>query len=310
VLVEGGMNDRTAQYVKAYVRNYHLALVPIPRGSKGPRREGWNKPGGYFTDAEEALRYWREHPEDGIGAVLGPSGLCSLDVDHVEHAMTVLSEFGVDLDALSGTAPTVQGKPARLRILFAAPTGGELSRHALTWPARSPDEKPLTILELRAGDVQDVLPPTIHPGTGKEYTWCTRPNGSFPALPEALLTLWRDWPTFERMAKSLCHWAPAPTPTLRMRHDESVIDAFNARHTVVQLPSATATSAKAGDSSRRAARAGSRASSSSTTGGASVITLPIRSPRGTRTMRSTYSASSITTGMPNARQPLRRRNLA
>ena len=223
-----------ARFARAYVAKYGLRLVPIPPGSKGPRREGWNKPGGYFTDPQEAAQHWTANPDDGIGAVLGPSHLVSLDVDHVEHTRTVLAEFGLDLNALAESAPCVVGNPARFRVLFAAPAG-ELSRHALTWPARSPEEKPTTILELRAGDAQDVLPPTIHPSTGKPYTWRTRPNGSFPALPEALLTLWRDWPTFEKMAKSLCPWAPAPTPTLRMRHNGSVIDAYNARHNVAEL---------------------------------------------------------------------------
>jgi hypothetical protein len=224
---------RTEQFATAYISKYHLALVPIPRGSKGPRREGWNKPGGYFMDAEEASRYWSAHPEDGIGTVLGPSRVCSLDVDHVEHARTVLGEFGIDLDALAQEAPTVVGNPERFRVLFAAPPN--LSRHALTWPARASAEKPITLLELRAGDVQDVLPPTIHPGTGKEYTWRTRPNGFFPLPPEALLTLWRDWLTFERIAKSLCPWAPAPTLALRVRHDESVMATYNARHSVSEL---------------------------------------------------------------------------
>ena len=83
--------------------------------------------------------------------------------------------------------------------------------------------------------LQDVLPPTIHPGTGKEYEWRTPPNGKFPALPEALLTIWRDWPTIEGLAKAMCPSAPIPTLGVRERSCESVIHAYNERHTVEEL---------------------------------------------------------------------------
>ena len=195
-------------------RKIGLRLVPIPPGSKGPRREGWNKPGGYFTDPKEAARHWEAHAEEGIGAVLGPSGLCSLDVDHVEHARTVLAEFSIDLDALAKSAPCVVGNPARFRVLLRgtgwrvvpsrARLAGALGRGEARYRSRAPG----------GGTCRTYCRPrSTRAYPAKPYTWRTRPNGSFPAIPEALLTLWRDWPTFERLAKSRCPRAPAPTPT-------------------------------------------------------------------------------------------------
>src|SRR5262245_60529149 len=226
---------RAAQFAGVYTGKYKLALVPIPAGKKGPTREGWNLPGNQITNAEQAKRHWLSNPDQGIGVVLNASGLCSLDIDNVEHTRAVLFEFGLDIDALACECPTVVGNPARFRILFAAPIGVSLSRHALTWARQDDPSKPFTLFELRAGPVQDVLPPSIHPGTGKEYEWKTRPNGVFPELPLELLTIWRDWRTFEGLARALCPWTPVPTPHARPRTNESVIAAFNAKHAVTEL---------------------------------------------------------------------------
>jgi putative DNA primase/helicase len=74
-------------------------------------------------------------------------------------------------------------------------------------PARQTDEKSLTLFELRAGDIQDVLPPTIHPGTGKPYVWLMSPNSEFSLLPEALLELWRHWDRYRKELEAICPWA-------------------------------------------------------------------------------------------------------
>jgi putative DNA primase/helicase len=145
-----------------------MKLVPVPRGQKGPVREGWNKPGGYIEDPQEAQKYWLAHPEDGMGCVLGASGLCSLDLDNVDLARQVLCAFGVDIDALAAVHPTVVGNPARLRILFAVPQGVTLTAHKLSWPRKEEPGNLMHLFEMRAGPVQDVLPPSIHPGTGQD----------------------------------------------------------------------------------------------------------------------------------------------
>lgn len=132
--------------------------------------------------------------------MLGPSRVCSLDVDDVELTRQVLLQtLGLDVEALADAYPTSVGNPERFRVMFRVPEGVELSRHALVWPNKNdPDGtiykglmaqvkaavdeedaareasfrmaaepfKKVTVFELRGGLVQDVLPPSIHPGTG------------------------------------------------------------------------------------------------------------------------------------------------
>jgi hypothetical protein len=84
-----------------------------------------------------------------------------------------------------------------------------------------------------------VLPPTIHPGTGKPYIWLTPPNSEFPLLPEALLDLWEHWESHRKELEGMCPWTqhgfnPEPAP----RGDgarPNVMAAFNQVHTVEEM---------------------------------------------------------------------------
>lgn len=262
----------TAEFAAAYCRRYGIAVVKIEPGLKAPRGNAWNQPGGYFTDAQEAADFFTKRPDWNLGAVLGPSGLCSIDVDNPEFSRLVFGDFGIDIDALADDAPTIVGNPARFRVTFKVPAGVELTRKALSWPnpndpdgsihgelirqavaakaagdeeleqAKRAEAKPfarVTVFELRAGLVQDVLPPSMHPETGKPYSWRTRPNGVFPELPRELLAVWQQWEFFKRDAEKLCPWLPkAPAPTPRQapapRQGDSVIDAYNAATSIEQ----------------------------------------------------------------------------
>ncbi len=236
-------SSTTADWARRYIETFGLALVPIEPGEKGPKGSGWNKPGGYITDAEAAAAFWTMRPNHNLGVVLGPSRICSLDVDDVELTRLVLSQtLGLDVDALAAAFPTTVGNPARFRVMFRVPDGVELSRHALVWPNKNdPDGtiykglmaqvkaasdegdaareaafrlaadpfKKVTVFELRGGLVQDVLPPSIHPGTGKPYVWRTRPDAAgLPELPAQLLAIWQGWDEFKPQAEEICPWRP------------------------------------------------------------------------------------------------------
>ncbi|MEZ2724935.1 DUF5906 domain-containing protein [Pseudomonas putida] len=235
----------TADWARRYIQTFNLALVPMEPGTKGPTQEGWNKPGGYFTDVASAEQFWTANPSHNLGVVLGPSRVCSLDVDDVEFTRLVLQQtHGIDVDALAESYPTSVGNPARFRIMFRVPDGIELKKHALVWPNKNdPDGiihkglmaqvraavdakdevreaalrmaaepfKKLTVFELRAGLVQDVLPPSIHPGTGKPYTWRKAPDANgLPDLPGELLAIWQGWEEFKPSGEALCPWRPLP----------------------------------------------------------------------------------------------------
>ena len=268
-----------ATWAKRYIDTFDLALVSIEPGEKAPKGRGWNKPGGYITDASAAETFWQRNPNHNLGVVLGPSRVCSLDVDDVQWTRHVLYELlGVDLDALALVYPTIVGNPLRFRVLFKLPDGVELTRHSLSWPnendpdgsifkglmdkakaakeqgdvageiaarAEADPFKRFTVFELRAGLVQDVFPPSIHPGTGKPYTWKTPPNATdgLPTLTVDLLAIWQNWDIFKRDAEAACPWGIKPTtpvkvvkrPMPAVGKSPSVIDEFNRCHDVEEL---------------------------------------------------------------------------
>ncbi|MEX7557182.1 bifunctional DNA primase/polymerase [Pseudomonas monteilii] len=272
----------TADWARRYIETFGLALVPIEPGKKGPTGDGWNRPGGYFTDTASADQFWKANPSHNLGVVLGPSNVCSLDVDDVEFTRLVLQQtHGLDVDALAAAYPTSVGNPARFRIMFRVPEGVELKKHALVWPNQNdPDGtihkglmvqvraaveqkdaareaafrlaaepfKKLTVFELRAGLVQDVLPPSIHPGTGKPYTWRNAPDAKgLPELPPELLAVWQGWEDFKPTGEALCPWRPKqatsarpatmPRPVVARSGDSlpEVIPEFNRRHDIATI---------------------------------------------------------------------------
>lgn len=276
---EQSTSTAISSWARRYIETFNLALVPIEPGEKGPKGKGWNKPGGYITDPVAAEAFWQRNPNHNLGVVLGPSRVCSLDVDDVQWTRFVLfDQMGLDLDAMAVVYPTIVGNPLRFRVLFKMPDDIELTRHSLSWPnEKDPDGsihkalmarvkaakelgdaadeaaaqteaeeyKRFTVFELRAGLVQDVFPPSVHPGTGKPYTWRTPPNAAdgLPVLTSELLNIWQNWDVFKRNAEAACPWAPKPKkpaakPIKRAPPADgkpSVIDEFNRCHDVEEL---------------------------------------------------------------------------
>jgi putative DNA primase/helicase len=227
-----------ATWAERYVDRFALALTPL-RG-KVPICEGWNLDENLLRTAGAARDYFSRNPHDNMGACLEASGLVSVDADHPEGARRVLAAEGIDLDALIASTPTIIGRAPRLE--FKAPNA-PLGRKSVVWPPKAVGEKPVTVVELRAGRVQDVLPPSIHPDTKQPYRWITPPRDGFPPLPESLLALWQDFDAFKHRARNLCPWAdpepeaapPPPRRASRERTGPSVIAAFNDAHDAVSI---------------------------------------------------------------------------
>jgi hypothetical protein len=217
----------TADFAKHYA-SLGFALVAIPAGSKAPTSFGWQ------TKAT-APEFWDANPSHNIGLLHSMSGTVALDIDHMLNTRTIFEGLGIDLDAILENAPRIVGRPDRGKALFAAPVGDPLNTRKISWPVDGDPRRTEVVFELRAGSVQDVLPPSIHPDTGQPYTWAGADiaNG-LPELPEQLLTIWRQWDRFRPQLADLCPWKRTPEfkpPSAKVRRvgneTQDVIGQYN-----------------------------------------------------------------------------------
>lgn len=227
-------------YARRYAEKYGMHLIPIKERSKLPTENDWGN--HTISDPEQAEAFWTDNPELNIGMALGPSGLCSLDIDCDESFQTILDEFGIDADEL-WKFPTIQGSQKGRRVVFRVPEGAELPYAKLNWKREDDDSKSYTVFELRAAcdgrQRFDMLPPSIHPDTGKPYAWIVqppKPGADWPTPPAWLLAMWQAWDKFKPQLQAACPWAvtetPAPARTQAPRQEQggNVIQAFNDAH--------------------------------------------------------------------------------
>jgi hypothetical protein len=180
--------------VQSAARDYLAAgfrLVAIPAGSKGPTHKGWNTPAGCVTDPDTL--------DAGVGLAHAFSRTAALDFDDFAAASEGLNAHGVDVSAL-WTAPDAvrisSGRSNRGKLVYRLPPG------VAPLPTKKIAEGRRTLFELRCATangatVQDVLPPSIHPGTGQPYAWeygdpLLGHWSDLPELPPAVLTLWQS----------------------------------------------------------------------------------------------------------------------
>jgi hypothetical protein len=177
-----------------------FALCKFDPGTKGPSgvtARDWNR-------RERAIT----NPQRVNGMVQGGllhaySNTCSIDIDNLNEARPFLAAHGVDIDELLAARSSVQivsGRPNRAKLIYRLDT--PLQSKKLARYKNILDGKHYHALELRCAtrgglSVQDVLPPSIHPGTGKPYEWkfgneLTGTWRNLPPLPPALLALWQE----------------------------------------------------------------------------------------------------------------------
>lgn len=171
-----------------------FALISMLEGQKGPTAKGWNKPESVITDPAIAVGL-----TGNVGlahAYCSPTPTMALDIDDLPKARERLAAHGVDLDALLNADDGVQissGRPGRAKLLYRLPAGvAPIPTKQITHP-----ETGDMILEFRCGTangltVQDVLPPSIHPETGKPYRWAGKGDWRNVAeIPQPLLSVWQ-----------------------------------------------------------------------------------------------------------------------
>src|SRR5690554_1913395 len=94
----GGPGKPIDWYARKYVSDFGMHIVPIEPGRKFPRSRNWGNTA--ISDPEKAASFYIENPTWNMGAALGPSQLCSLDIDCYESFSLICEAFGFDLAGL------------------------------------------------------------------------------------------------------------------------------------------------------------------------------------------------------------------
>lgn len=188
---------------KEYSAHGFALVATRAENNKEAYGQGWQTRG---RDPE----HWAANPDDGIGIIHALSGTCAIDIDDLPAAKIALEAIGVDLDALLSDPASVQidsGREGRAKLLFRAQEYLPQKRHALNWPDKVDPTKRFAVIEFRAGNTHDVLPPSIHPDTGRPYKWVGNWR-NLPLLPDSLAKIWREWALAKEAMEDACPWAP------------------------------------------------------------------------------------------------------
>ncbi len=142
-----------------------LGWALLPLNGKNPIGHGWERT--QPLPPAEAGKIWATR-DCNMGLVLGPSGVIDYEMDAGSE-----DEYLALVGGSVPDTPAYRTGAGKLHILFRDPGG--LSRRTRNG------------LELRAGNHQSVIPPSLHPETGKPYEWVNQPVTPLLDLPGSLL---------------------------------------------------------------------------------------------------------------------------
>ncbi|CAM3967515.1 bifunctional DNA primase/polymerase [Deinococcus marmoris] len=280
-----------------------LNLVPTRHGSKAPTTKAWNQPEQLVATTEQAEFHWERDDQTkrplNIGFHHATSGTAILDIDHLEHARIAFASVGLDLDEFLASKCCICGRNGK-KPLYRVPEGLELKTRQLI--CRNEEGKPYTVFELRAGNVQDQLPPGKHP-SGQLYAWLEGMPPSredIPELPENLLFLWQNWDSLKARMVAACPNAPQPQAKAlprskaakRLRQvpkTDRVRQTFNAANPLADV---------LGRNGYTAQNSGRWTAPNSTTGTPGVTLLP-STENGPDQVYSHHAADTLATGHPH-----------
>jgi hypothetical protein len=209
--------------------------LPIVPGTKRPALAGWQAACRAPLPAEVFARFARSPTPYGVGVALGHGGLVAIDID--TEAADVLA---VLRDVLPGTPVAKRGRKGATGFFF-DPTRSIVSRKIGSTDGAM-------LVEVLATGAHSVVPPSIHPETGRPYGWLGAATLAdalkLPALPPDI---------GDRLAAALARWTARPRrmsqpPGAGRRSIAPMADAERARQSryvaailAAELPSLAAT---------------------------------------------------------------------
>ena len=249
------------EWIKAYL-DLGWKLCALRPGQKGPYMRDWG-----HLDLDES--HWRANPKDGVGLILGRSGVATIDVDDIDAAPLALEAVGVDLEEIlhAPDAVRIVSREGRAKLVYRVPEEMRSfvdRKRAINW--KKSDGTSFCVIEFRAGSeqLQDVLPPSVHPTTGKPYLW----EGNFarmPDLPGELAAIWYDWESASGLMKDadpfrtrVAGVKPKRTIDFSNREGGDVIGKFNDAFSVWDVMSRPSLQAHYVEAGARWARRGSK----------------------------------------------------
>jgi Bifunctional DNA primase/polymerase, N-terminal len=179
------------------VSSFDLSKIPytrqlVPVAGKQPYEKNWvNKE----YDRSEILAELQTGKATGVGLKLG-NGLLAIDFDGLSATKMLAKLAGSNsLDIFSETTAWTSGRTGRKQCLFSVAEADRPRLRNLPIPTGViGDDGKEERLEFHWQGRQSVLPPSLHPGTGKPYEWINNPldNPPLPA-PEWLIDLCENW---------------------------------------------------------------------------------------------------------------------
>jgi hypothetical protein len=139
-------------------RRHGYSPVPVRPGSKAPYISDWSRWNNELQPLE-LLHEWAErYPDAGLALALGPAcGVVALDLDH--------DIDGLHARVLEAAGPSPVAKKGQKGATQFYRFDGEKSR--------SFRQAGQTVAEILAAGRLVIVPPTVHPVTGKPYVWLT-----------------------------------------------------------------------------------------------------------------------------------------
>lgn len=159
---------------------------------KSPYQKGWLDK---HYDRPEILAALESGKATGVGLKLG-NGLLAIDIDGKAAAEKLAELVGKDNFAIfSKTTAWTSGRAGRKQCLFSVPEADWERLRNLSIPTGViGDDGKEERLEFHWNRRQSVLPPSLHPDTGKPYEWINSPLETPPAIaPEWLIELCENW---------------------------------------------------------------------------------------------------------------------